>query len=112
MLLTLKDSKKNVIEVVSHRVGFREIEIKKDGLMYLNGKYFKMRGVNRHDHDPKEGRALSVEKMIKDIKLIKQSNMNSIRTSHYPNDPRFYELCDIYGILLIAETDMEAHGFM
>lgn len=106
------DEKNNLIQIIPQRVGFRQIEIKKDGLMYLNNFYFKMKGVNRHDHDPKTLRVVTTKRMERDLIEIKKANMNAIRTSHYPNDPRFYELCDKYGIMLIAETDLEAHGFM
>lgn len=92
-------------------VGFRNIEIK-NGLMYLNNSYFQMHGVNRHDFDPKKGRAVSIDRVKADLVLMKQNNINAIRTSHYPNDPRFYDLCDEMGFLVIAETDLETHGFM
>lgn len=78
--------------------------------IYLNGTYFKMHGVNRHDHDDHKGRAVGLDRMRRDLELMKQHNINAVRTSHYANDPRFYELCDEYGIMLVAETDMESHG--
>jgi len=93
------------------RFGFRELTIEK-GLMYLNGSYFTMHGVNRHDHDPKRGRAVTMERVEQELRLMKQYNINAVRTSHYPNDPRLYELTDMLGLMVIAETDLEAHGFM
>lgn len=92
------------------KTGIREIQVI-DGLMYLNGDYFKMHGVNRHDNDHLRGRAVNLERMQKDLKLMKQHNINAVRTAHYPNDSRFYEMCDQLGLLVIAETDLETHGF-
>ncbi len=97
--------------VIPFRRGITSLELK-DGIMYLNGVYFKMHGVNRHDDNPVNGRAIDMDEIHKDMKLMKEHNINSIRTAHYTNDPRFYELADIYGFLLIAETDLETHGFM
>lgn len=97
------------VEVVAHRVGIRQIEIR-DGLMYLNGRYFVMHGVNRHDHDPARGRAVDLGRVRAELELMKRHNINAVRTSHYPNDPRFYELCDELGIMVLAETDLESHG--
>ncbi len=110
LFLTLKDTNGNVIEVIPQRVGFRDIKVK-DGLFYINNHYVKLHGVNRHDNDHIKGRAIGMERAKQDILLMKQHNINSVRTSHYPNDPRFYELCDIYGLFVIAETDVETHGF-
>ncbi len=90
--------------------GIIKLEIK-DNLMYLNDAYFMLHGVNRHDNDPETGRTVTVERMKKDLKLMKKHNINAVRTAHYPNDPRFYELCDELGILVVAETDLETHGF-
>lgn len=97
-------------EYVPHRLGLREITIE-DGLMYLNGAYFMMHGVNRHDHDPEKGRAVSMDRVRRDLELMKRHNINAVRTAHYPNDPRFYEMADEIGLMLIAETDLETHGF-
>ncbi len=107
----------NIVDETNNKViplkrGITKIEVKDDGLMYLNNQYFKMHGVNRHDEHPTKGRAVPVENMIKDLELMKEANINAIRTSHYPNDPRFYELCDEYGFLLVAEADLETHGFV
>ena len=99
-----------VLEVIRHRIGFRQIEIK-NGKMLLNGQYFKMHGVNRHDFDSEKGRAVDMNLVRKDLDLMKEHNINAIRTAHYPNDPRFYELCDEMGFLVVAEADMETHGF-
>ncbi|WP_040282492.1 glycoside hydrolase family 2 TIM barrel-domain containing protein [Tessaracoccus massiliensis] len=97
-------------EYVPHRLGLREITIV-DGLMRLNGSYFMMHGVNRHDHDPEKGRAISMDRARRDLELMKLHNINAVRTAHYPNDPRFYEMTDEIGLMLIAETDLESHGF-
>lgn len=97
-------------EVVPHRQGLAEVTIE-NGHIYLNGTYFKMHGVNRHDHDDHKGRAVGLERMRRDVELMKRHNINAVRTSHYANDPRFYQLCDEYGIMVLAETDMESHGF-
>lgn len=110
MFISLQDAAGKVLSVVPQYVGFREIRVR-DGLMYLNGRYFKLHGVNRHDHDHRTGRATDIARVERDIQLMKQHNINSVRTAHYPNDPRFYDLCDIYGLLVMAETDLECHGF-
>lgn len=110
LVLELIDENGDVKEIIPQRVGFREIEVK-DGIFYVNGKYLKLHGVNRHDDDPESGRAINIDRAVKDIELMKLHNVNAVRTSHYPNDPRFYELCDIYGLFVMAETDLESHGF-
>lgn len=91
-------------------VGFRKVEII-DAVLCVNGKKVLFRGANRHEHHPDFGRALPLETMIRDIELLKQHNFNAVRTSHYPSDPRWYDLCDRYGIFLIDECDVETHGF-
>ena len=98
-------------EVISDRVGVREISIR-DCVVYLNGKAIKFRGVNRHDSDPVTGYAISIEQMQTDMQMMKQHNFNAIRTSHYPNAPVFYQLCDLYGFYVIDEADNESHGPM
>lgn len=108
LVLTLKNAEGQEIETVSTRVGFREVEIR-DGKLLINGVPVLLRGTNRHEHDPDHGKAVSRERMIEDIKLLKQYNFNSVRTSHYPNDPKWYELCDEYGIYLVDEANMESH---
>ncbi|WP_172895831.1 glycoside hydrolase family 2 TIM barrel-domain containing protein [Brachybacterium vulturis] len=111
LLLTLRDEDGELIEVIPHRVGLREITIE-DGLLHWNGQYVMMHGVNRHDVDDRRGRAVGMERMRRDLVLMKQHNINAVRTAHYPNDPRFYELCDELGLFVLAETDLETHGFV
>ena len=96
-------------ECIWEKIGFRKIEIK-DAVVYLNGAPIKMRGVNRHDSDPETGYTISREQAEKDLKLMKEHNINTIRTSHYPNAPWFPQLCDEYGFMVISESDLEAHG--
>jgi beta-galactosidase len=109
VLLTLKNPKGKVIEVERCNFGFREVEIK-DAQLFVNGVSIKVKGVNRHEHDPDYGFTVPISRMIQDIKLIKQANMNMVRTSHYPNAPVWYELCDKYGIYLMDEANMESHA--
>jgi beta-galactosidase len=108
LVLTLKDDQGKAIESVATRFGFREVEIR-DGRLLVNGVPVLLRGTNRHEHDPDHGKTVSEERMIQDIKLLKQNNFNAVRTSHYPDDPRWYELCDEYGIYLIDEANLETH---
>jgi len=96
-------------EYIAHCFGFREINCD-GGVFKVNGKHVKMYGVNRHDSDPDTGYAVSVAKMRSELILMKQHNINAVRTSHYPNDPRFYELCDELGLYIMCEADMECHG--
>ncbi|KLP56392.1 beta-D-galactosidase [Enterobacter genomosp. O] len=110
LVMTLKDAHGQVLEVIPQRVGFRDIKVR-DGLFYVNNRYLKLHGVNRHDNDHLKGRAVGMDRVERDLILMKQHNINSVRTAHYPNDPRFYELCDIYGLFVMAETDVESHGF-
>ena len=106
---TLRDQKGNVIESIAQRVGFRKIEIK-NGQLLVNGKAVLFKGADRHELDPDGGYVVSVERMIQDIKIMKQLNMNAVRTCHYPDDPRWYDLCDQYGIYVVAEANFESHG--
>ena len=99
-----------IIQVIPQKVGFRKIESKGE-VFLVNGIAIKFKGVNRHDYNPKYGRVVSKEEMIKDIVLMKMHNINAIRTSHYPNSYDLYDLCDEYGMYLIDETDLECHGF-
>ncbi len=110
LLLSLKQEAGQIAEVIPAKVGFRSVELK-DGLFLINGVPIKLKGVNRHDHHPELGRAVPLEWMEEDVKLMKQHNINAVRTSHYPNDPRFYDLCDWYGLYVIDEADLECHGF-
>jgi beta-galactosidase len=98
-----------VNELLSARVGFRRVEIK-DRVFMINGVPVKLKGVNRHENWPDTGHYVTENRMIEDIKLIKQANGNHVRTSHYTNDPRWYELCDEYGLYLVAEANVENHG--
>ncbi|WP_126664550.1 glycoside hydrolase family 2 TIM barrel-domain containing protein [Haloterrigena salifodinae] len=97
--------------IVSQTIGFREVEIA-DGQLLVNGRPVMIRGVNRHDFHPDRGRAVPLEAMREDVKLMKRHNINAVRTAHYPNDPRFYELCDEYGLYVLDETDLECHGMI
>lgn len=98
-----------VQEVISRHIGFRECETKHAQLL-VNGKPVYIKGVNRHEHDPYKGHVVDEASMIADIKLMKQFNVNAVRTSHYPCDPRWYELCDIYGLYVVDEANIESHG--
>jgi beta-galactosidase len=109
MVITLRDPTGQAVDFESCRVGFRQIKIK-DGLIQLNGRRLVLRGVDRHEHHPERGRALTVEDMRRDIVLMKQLNFNAVRTSHYPDDPRWYDLCDEYGLYIIDEANIETHG--
>jgi len=111
LVVSLKNHEGKVMEAKSCKVGFRSIEFDKESSkLLINGKLTYLYGVNRHDHDPVKGKALSREDILKDVLIIKQHNFNCIRTSHYPNDPYFYDLCDEFGILVIDEANMETHG--
>lgn len=109
LVITLKDGKNNTYQVVSCNIGFRTSEIK-GGQLLVNGVPVTLKGVNRHEHDPETGHVISLSSMIEDITLMKQHNINAVRTSHYPNDPRWYDLCDRYGLYLIDEANIESHG--
>jgi beta-galactosidase/beta-glucuronidase len=109
LVLTLRDPEGAAVDFESCRVGFRQVEIK-EGIILLNGKRLVLRGVDRHEHHPERGRALTEEDMLSEIKLMKQFNFNAVRTSHYPDHPFWYELCDEYGIYLIDEANLETHG--
>ena len=108
LVLEVTDGKK-VLEVIHQYVGFRRFEMK-DGLMLLNGKRIVFKGVNRHEFGATTGRALRKEDTLTDILTMKQHNINAIRTSHYPNSSYIYELCDLYGLYMIAENNLESHG--
>ena len=108
LIMTLKQGDK-VLEVVKQRVGFRHIEIK-GGQLLVNGQPILIKGADRHELDPDGGYIVSVERMVQDIKIMKQLNINAVRTCHYPDDPRWYDLCDEYGLYLTAESNLESHG--
>lgn len=109
VLVTLQDSSGKTLEVVPVNVGFRKIEIR-EGNLLINGQRILIKGVNRHEFDPDRGQAITVEGMEKDIQLMKQFNINTMRCCHYPNQTAWYDLCDRYGIYLIDEADIESHG--
>ena len=107
--LTLLTAEGEVIEQVEQSVGFRSVEIR-NGQLLVNGAPVRFRGVNRHEHDPRTARVMSEERMLQDILLMKQANINAVRTSHYPNVSRWYELCDSLGLYVMDEADIEEHG--
>jgi len=107
--INLFNSQKEIIESFTQQVGFKRVEII-DGNLLVNGKAIMFRGVNRHEWDPVRGRSITEETMIKDIQLMKENNINAVRTSHYPNQERWYELCNEYGLYVIDEANIEAHG--
>jgi beta-galactosidase len=108
-VFVLKNTSGETLEVVATPFGFRKIEIK-DSQLWVNGKRVLLKGVNRHDLDPKNGRYVPYEIMLQDVKLFKQFNINTVRTSHYPNHQDFYKLCDRYGIYMVSEADLETHA--
>jgi beta-galactosidase len=109
VLLKLKNVADEVVEVERCSFGFRTVEIKQ-GQLTVNGVPILVKGVDRHEHDPDHGQAIPFERMVQDIELLKQSNINAVRTSHYPDDPKWYDLCDRYGIYLVDECNLESHG--
>ncbi|HOA80899.1 MAG TPA: glycoside hydrolase family 2 TIM barrel-domain containing protein, partial [Defluviitaleaceae bacterium] len=109
MVVTMRNENGEILESFAHSFGFRKIEMR-NGLFLLNNKPISFKGVNRHEHDPINGRTITIESMINDIVLMKQFNINSVRCSHYPNNPEWYMLCDRLGIYLIDEANLESHG--
>jgi beta-galactosidase len=109
LVLTLLDAEEKVMEAVGCRMGFRTVEIA-DGLLKVNGHPVHLKGINRHEHDPVTGRYVTEENMLEEIRLMRMFNINAVRTSHYPNAPRWYELCDEYGLYVIDEANIESHG--
>lgn len=109
LVIQVLDERGEVLEVIRQKVGFRIFEMK-DGIMCLNGKRLIFRGVNRHEFSPERGRAVTEEEMLRDIRFMKRNNINAVRTCHYPNQSRWYELCDEYGIYLMDEMNLESHG--
>lgn len=108
---TLRSRDGKLLEVIRREVGFRRVEVS-DGLLKVNGQPIVIRGVNRHEHDPEFGRVVSRERMEQDIRLMKQLNVNALRTAHYPNDPYIYELADRYGLYVMDEANIESHEYM
>lgn len=109
LTIELTDKKGRTLEVVTQKVGFRNIQIK-NGQLLVNGQPILIKGVNRHEHDYKTGHVISRESMLEDIRIFKENNINAVRTCHYPNDPYWYELCDEYGIYVYDEANIESHG--
>ncbi len=109
LLVKLKDEQGEILEVVPQNVGFRKIE-RKGATFTVNGVAIKLKGVNRHDHHPDTGKTVDYRTMLDDVLMMKRHNINAVRTSHYPNDCRFYDLCDRYGLYVIDEADLETHG--
>jgi 3-dehydroquinate dehydratase type II len=109
LVLTLKDGAGQVVQVETSKVGFRKVEVR-DGQICLNGVPLRIGGVNRHEHDPDTGHTVTVASMIQDIRLMKQFNINAVRTCHYPDDARWYDLCDEYGLYVLDEANIESHG--
>ena len=107
--LTLQDASGNSLEKVTRKVGFRSVEVRQ-GQVLVNGRPIRFRGVNRHEHDPYTARVMTEERMLQDVLLMKKANINAVRTAHYPNHPRFYELCDSLGLYVMDEADIEEHG--
>jgi beta-galactosidase len=110
LLLTLRDASGTAIEVIPCKVGFRKVEIR-DGIFLVNGQAVRFKGVNRHEHNPDAGHTVDRGTMIRDIELMKQFNVNAVRTSHYPNAPEWYELCDLYGLYVWDEGNIESHHY-
>jgi len=108
--LKLKNTKNEVLETLNWKFGVRKIEVKGE-IFYVNGKAVKLKGVNRHEHHPRTGKYVDRQTVIMDIELMKQANINMVRTSHYPNNLLFYELCDKYGLYVMDETNQESHGY-
>lgn len=109
-VLTLKNRHGKAVDIRSCRMGYREVSIKGQEV-FVNGKPLIFYGTNRHEHDPDTGRRVTAELMLKDILLMKRHNINAVRTSHYPNGPRWYELCDEYGLFVMDEANIESHGY-
>ena len=109
LMLELKDLDGKTVENTEFKVGFRDIRIK-GGQLLINGKPIKIRGVNRHEHDPYTARVMTEERMLQDLRLMKAAHINAVRLAHYPNCPRWYELCDSMGMYVMDEADCETHG--
>ena len=109
LVLTLKDVRGRTLEAIPQKVGFRQVELK-GGQMLVNGQPVLIKGANRHEMDPDHGYAVPYARMVQDVVIMKRSNINAMRTSHYPNDPRWYDLCDEYGLYVMDEANLETHG--
>ncbi len=109
LVFSITNPKGEVVEARSQDIGFRKVEFSQENELLINGQAIKLMGVNRHDHHPVRGKALTREDMRKDVELLKQFNFNAVRTSHYPNDPYFYELCNKYGLYVMDEANIECH---
>ena len=109
LYVSVHDASGNLVEVVPQKIGFRKFEMI-DKVMHLNGKRIVFKGVNRHEFNSRRGRSITKEDMLWDIKTLKQANINAVRTSHYPNQTLWYELCDEYGVYVIDEMNLETHG--
>lgn len=108
--ISLFNSKGTLLECIPQRIGFKRVEIK-NGQLQVNGKAILIKGVNRHEMDPDGGYYVSRQRMEEDVRILKENNINAVRTSHYPNDPYWYELCDKHGIYVLDEANIEAHGY-
>ncbi|MFP1132439.1 glycoside hydrolase family 2 TIM barrel-domain containing protein [Asticcacaulis sp. W401b] len=111
LVIEVTDAKGNLISATAKKIGFRTVEIR-NGEVQVNGKRILIKGVNRHEHDPKTYRVMTPELMRKDVELMKQANVNALRTSHYPNDPYLYDLADEYGLYIMDEANIESHEYM
>ncbi|HEX5555707.1 MAG TPA: glycoside hydrolase family 2 TIM barrel-domain containing protein [Chitinophagaceae bacterium] len=109
VITTLTDGNGKLMEVIPQKAGFRKVEIK-DGVLYVNGKAILIKGTNRHEMDPITGQYISKKRMEQDVRIMKENNINAVRTSHYPNDPYWYKLCDKYGLYVVDEANLETHG--
>ena len=110
LTLRLLSSKGELVDMRACKIGFRTVSIRTDGALLINGKRLVVHGVDRHDFSQETGRTVSREEMLQDVLTMKRLNVNAVRTSHYPNNPYFYELCDQYGLYVLAEADVECHG--
>lgn len=111
LLLELLDDHGNVLQATAQRIGFRDVAIR-GGQLTVNGRPVYIRGVNRHEHDPDTFHVISMDSMRRDIEMMKRNNVNAVRTSHYPNDPRWYDLADEYGLYVMDEANIESHAYM
>lgn len=111
LLTILRDESGEIVEVIPQKIGFRKVEIRNRQLL-VNGQPILIKGVNRHEIDPVTGSYVSKKRMMQDVKIMKQNNINAVRTSHYPFDSYFYDLCDEYGLYVVAEANLESHGMM